>query len=51
MYDCFRISVNADDQHRDAIVRAGALSLISKEVGIKQLHEAIVESAQLNNEF
>jgi hypothetical protein len=29
--------VNADDEHRHAIVRAGAFSLISKEVAIEQL--------------
>ena len=43
------ISVNADDQHRDAIVKAGALSLISKEVAIKQLHEAILEAVSRGN--
>ena len=36
------ISINADDEYRDAMVRAGAISLISKQVAINQLHEAIV---------
>jgi DNA-binding NarL/FixJ family response regulator len=36
------ISVNADDEHRNAMINAGAVSLISKEAAIDQLHEAIV---------
>ena len=36
------ISVNADDEHRNAMINAGAVSLISKEAPIDQLHEAIV---------
>ena len=39
------ISVNAGEEHRKAMVRAGALSLISKEAAVEQLHKAIVEAA------
>ena len=36
------ISVNADDEHRHAMVRAGAVSLISKQVPLSELHKAII---------
>jgi DNA-binding NarL/FixJ family response regulator len=36
------ISVNTDEEYRDAMVRAGAVSLISKQVAVNKLHEAIV---------
>ena len=39
------ISVNSGEEHRTAMVRAGASSLISKEAAVEQLHEAIVEAA------
>jgi DNA-binding NarL/FixJ family response regulator len=43
------ISVNAGEEHRKAMVRAGALSLISKEAAVEQLHTAIVEAASQKN--
>ena len=43
------ISVNAGNEHRNAMVRAGAFSLISKEVAINQLHATIVEAVREGN--
>ena len=43
------MSVNAGNEHRNAMVRAGAFSLISKEVAINQLHAAIVEAVKAGN--
>ena len=43
------ISVNAGDEHRNAMVRAGASSLISKDVAIDQLHATIVEAVREGN--
>jgi DNA-binding NarL/FixJ family response regulator len=36
------LSVNASQENREAIIRAGAVDLITKEAAVEQLHDSIV---------
>lgn len=44
------ISVNSDDDHRNAMIKAGAVALISKEAAMDQLHEAIVGAVRVDSQ-
>jgi DNA-binding NarL/FixJ family response regulator len=43
------LSVNADHDNREAIMKAGAVDLLTKEAAVEQLHESIVRA--LNASF
>lgn len=40
------ISVNAEDDNRNAMLRAGAARLLTKEQAVEQLHDAIVQEVR-----
>lgn len=40
------ISVNAEDDNRNAMMRAGAARLLTKEQAVEQLHDAIVQEVR-----
>lgn len=40
------ISVNAEDDNRMAMLRAGAARLLTKEQAVEQLHDAIVQEVR-----
>ncbi|HRI37243.1 MAG TPA: response regulator [Nitrospira sp.] len=42
------LSVNADGENQDAMKRAGAVHLMTKEAAVEELHDAIVEAVTQN---
>ena len=45
------LSFNATKEHREAIIKAGAVDLITKEAAVEQLHDSIVMAMALSASF
>jgi DNA-binding NarL/FixJ family response regulator len=42
------LSVNASNENREAVIKAGASELIAKEAALEHLHDAIVRALKVS---